>query len=141
VVSDVVINSTTHGLGGEPGSELQRWALAAPPAVDRRRRGRNIERFKPSNTIWILRSAAPPLRSSRVRRLLAGSYRLVGEDDNAVGTDRRYLHEAQRGQLAPVSEETLSAAQDNREDHQPVLVDQVVVDSCAHHQGIAGAVP
>src|SRR6266540_669406 len=71
------------------------------------------------------------------RRLLA-SLRLVGLDDDAVRADRLRLHQAQGGRLASLLEQALPTAQDDGEDHQPVLVDQVVLHQRADELGAAG---
>src|SRR5207237_8474412 len=54
----------------------------------------------------------------------------VGEDDDAVRADGFRGGEVQRLRLTRVLEEALAGAQNDREDHQAVLVDEVVL-----HQG------
>ncbi len=51
---------------------------------------------------------------------------LVGKDNNAR-TEHLCIYQLQNPLLAPVSEETLSAPQDNGVNHEPVLVDEVML--------------
>lgn len=51
---------------------------------------------------------------------------MVGKDNNAR-TECLCIYQFQNLLLTPVSEETLSAPQDNRVNHEPVLVDEVML--------------
>ena len=69
-------------------------------------------------------------------------FRLVDEQDHAAGEGAR-VHQAQVVGVDLIAEEMLPAAEDDREQHQPILVDEVVLhqvcdELCA---SIAGDVP
>lgn len=56
----------------------------------------------------------------------------VGEHHDAVGADRLGLHQLQRGLLGVVAEQPLPAAEENRVDHQPVLVHEAALGQRLH---------
>src|SRR5215210_3574647 len=53
--------------------------------------------------------------------------RPVGEDEDAVRTDRLRVHEPHGPRLSHVLEEAFAWPDDDREDHQAVLVDEIVL--------------
>src|SRR6476646_10230534 len=70
--------------------------------------------------------------NSRLDSLQTGLFRLfVDLDLDAVRTDRSHLAERELEPVDPVREETLAAAEDRREHHQPELVDEVVLEQRA----------
>src|SRR6201747_2721340 len=62
---------------------------------------------------------------------------LVGEDRDA-GANRLRVGQLQRRLLGALAEQALAAAEDDREDHQPQLVDQAVREQAPHQLGAAG---
>src|SRR5919204_2085199 len=78
-------------------------------------------------------TAAPPGSGWSARsRVSAG--RLVDEDGDAVADDLR-VDEAQALLVARVAEEPLPIPEHDREDHQPELVDEVVLEERLHEPG------
>src|SRR6202035_3992815 len=77
-----------------------------------------------------------PSRLPGVRPLRLGGGRLVDEDGDAVTDDLR-VHQPHWLLAGRVAEETLAAPQDDGEDHQPQLVDQVVLKKRLHELGAA----
>src|SRR5262245_11244688 len=57
---------------------------------------------------------------------------------DAVRADRPRLREVELETVDPVREETLAAAEDRREDHQPQLVDEVVLEERVDERATAG---
>ena len=64
------------------------------------------------------------------------SHRPVDEDGHAVADDLR-VDEPQRLLVARLAEEALAASEHDGEDHQPELVDEVVLDQRLHEPGAA----
>src|ERR1700722_19989780 len=89
--------------------------------------------FCPWFCAWFCVTRALCQRSAGVLAALPGGVPL---DGYPVGTDPGDVGELQLGPLGPV-EQALSAAQDQREDHQPVLVDQAEIGQRAHQRGAA----
>ena len=78
------------------------------------------------------RSDSRPRRLLRAGREIAAlARRLIDQDRDAVADDLR-VDEAQRLLVARLAEEALARAEHDREDHQPKLVDEVVLDQRLH---------
>ena len=53
--------------------------------------------------------------------------RLVGEDEDAIRTDRRGAHQPQPRARRPIAEQALTGAENDGEDHESVLVHEVML--------------
>src|SRR5215208_7214386 len=80
--------------------------------------------------------SAPARTAPAWRSLRPVRSRPVDDDGDTVADDPR-IDQHHRLLVARVAEETLSLAQDDREHHQPELVDEVVLDERTHQGGAA----
>src|SRR5580692_3458799 len=71
-------------------------------------------------------------RSSLSRSARDALHRLIGEDHDAIWTDGCGVEEAERGGRSAISEQALAGAEHDWEDHQPVLVDELVLGQSPH---------
>src|SRR4051812_10446306 len=87
---------------------------------------------------WLRARRLPERRARRFETPL-GVLRYVALDDDAIVADRLRLDQLQRRRRTRLAEQALAAADHEREDHQPVLVDQPGLGQRLHELRASGA--